>query len=435
MTATTQLHSDFGQTELMRQHPLRHGVLVLILAWITYSAIGIRNPLSPILHSDSFEGAAIRQVLFSTAALTSLALMFFTRNIGSTLTMNRSMLTLSILVPMSVLWSGETMLTLKRSILFVFGLITLYAIVHSSRAPVYRMLRIVISSVTAIAFASLAIHFAFGQAYTVNPMRPGLAGVTTHPNNLAAIMSVGLICSLGLQTKTIKGCVALRLSQGLIGLSLLMAQSITTLVTTLLAIGLYALLVCNRYKRGMQQILLLSVIIICSLIGWSTLKSAAFDITGRDESLSGRDEVWTIVFVEGMKKPIFGSGYGAFWTEGKGRELVHTWNPRQSHNAYLDLWVDLGVIGLAALLMAFPAKLYKRWPEVKGPPGTRQRKAIAALYATSLSYLATYALAQSYFLRFDTFVFLTLAWTVILIGNIDHNRVEHEFNEPSDKAA
>lgn len=430
MIPSTQLNANFGQTELMRQHPLRHGVLILIIAWISYSAIGFRNPISPILHSDSFQGAAIRQILFSTAALTSLALMFFTRNIGNALTMNRSMLTLSILVLMSVLWSSETMLTLKRSILFLFGLITLYAIVHSSRNPVYRMLRIVTCSVTAIALASLAIHFAFGQAYTVNPMRPGLAGITTHPNNLAAIMSVGLICSLGLRTKTIKGFATLRLAQALIGLSLLMAQSITTLATTLTAIGLYALLVCNSYKRGMQQILIILVIVACSLIGWGTLKSALFDVTGRDESLSGRDEVWNIVLVEGLKKPIFGSGYGAFWTEGKGRELVHTWNPRQSHNAYLDLWVDLGFIGLAALLLAFPVKLYKRWPEVKGLPGTRQRQAIAALYASSISYMSTYALAQSYFLRFDTFAFLTLSWTVILIGNFDQNSIENEFSSP-----
>lgn len=427
MTNEEPCCSNCGQTELMRQHPLRYAVVLMVLLWISYSAIGFRNPLSPILHSDSFEGAALRQLLFSSAAMTSLALMFFTRNIGSTLTMNRSMLALSILVPVSILWSGETTLTLKRSILFLFGLITLYAIVHSSRQPVYRMLRIVTGSVAVIALASLTIHFAFGQAYTVNPMRPGLAGITTHPNNLAAIMSIGLLCSLGLQTKTAKGFILLRLAQAQISISLLMAQSITTLMTTLVAFALYALLVCNSYKRGAQQLLILSAFVICSCIGWGTLKSTIFEITGRDESLSGRDEVWKIVLLEGLKKPIFGSGYGAFWTEGKGRELVHTWNPRQSHNAYLDLWVDLGLIGLAALVLAFPAKLYKRWSEIKGPPSTRQRQAIAALYATSISYMGSYALAQSYFLRFDTFAFLTLTWTVILIGNTDQNRIEHEF--------
>ena len=203
----------------------------------------------------------------------------------------------------------------------------------------------------------------------------------------------------------------------------------------MLAVGLFVLLACTSYKRGAQQLLILCVFTICSLIGWGTLKSAAFQVTGRDESLSGRDEVWSIVFVEGLKKPIFGSGYGAFWKEGKGRELVHTWNPRQSHNAYLDLWVDLGIVGLVALIYAFPGKLYVRWAQIKGRPGTRQRQAMAALYACSISYMATYALAQSYFLRFDTFSFLTLAWTVILIGNVDQNRIENEFNPTASTAA
>ena len=422
--------ANCGQTELMRLHPLRYAVVLMVFLWITYSAVGFRCPLSPILHSDSYEGAALRQALFTSAALTALTLMFFTRNLGSALTMNRSMLALSILVPLSVVWSGETMLTVKRSTLFLFGLITLYAIVHSSRKPVYTMLRIVTGSAAAIALVSLAIHFAFGQAYTLNPMRPGLAGITSRPNNLAPIMSIALICSAGIQINTATGFIALRSAQSLIVVSLLMTQSITTLVTTILAFGLYALLNCNNYKRGVQQLLILTVFTICSLIGWGTLKSAAFDVTNRDESLSGRDEVWSIVFVEGLKRPIFGSGYGAFWKEGKGRELVYTWNPRQSHNAYLDLWVDLGVVGLAVLLYAIPGKLYERWDNVKGRPGTRQRKAMAALYASSISYLSVYALAQSYFLRFDTFTFMTLAWTVVLIGNIDQNRIENEFDDP-----
>ena len=72
------------------------------------------------------------------------------------------------------------------------------------------MLRIATGSAAVIAFASLAIHFGFGQAYTVNPMRPGLAGITSHPNSMAPIMSIALMCSLGLQTRTIIGFIALR---------------------------------------------------------------------------------------------------------------------------------------------------------------------------------------------------------------------------------
>ncbi len=429
MITQVQSNSLVGQTVRMRQHPLRFVVVILLLVWIAYSASGFRHPLTPILHSDSYEGAVIRQALFSAAAFSSFALMFLTRNIGSTLTMNRSMLLLSIIVPASIIWSTETILSVKRAILFLFALITLYAVVHASQRPVTLMLKIITCSASAIAVISLLIHFAFGQAYTVNPVRPGLAGIASHPNTLAAIMSIALICSLGIHTNTIRGTIALRGAQALMSLSLILAQSITTLMATFIAIGIYSLLVCNSYKRGILQMLIITGFITCSIVGWNNIKSTAFDVSGRDESLSGRDEVWKIVLVEGLKKPVFGSGYGAFWTEGKGRQLVHTWNPRQSHNAYLDLWLDLGIVGLGAMLLAFPWTLYMRWSAVKGKPGTRQRRAMAALYALSISYMLTYAMAQSYFLRFDTFPFMSLCWSIILIGNIDHNRIENEFNE------
>ena len=81
------------------------------------------------------------------------------------------------------------------------------------------------------------------------------------------------------------------------------------------------------------------------------------------------------------------------------------------------------------MLFAFPWTLYIRWSSVKGKPGTKKRRAMAALYALSISYMLTYALAQSYFLRFDTFPFMSLCWSIILIGNTDHNRIENEFNE------
>ena len=417
-----------GQTELLRQHPLRFLVIILVLAWITYCATGFRNPLTPILHLDTYEGALQRQLLFTSAALSALSLMFFTRNIGSVFTMNRPMLLLSIIVPASIIWSTDKPLTMKRTILFMFALSTLYALIYSSPKPTYRMLKLITGSVATIALISLLIHFAFGQAYTVNPMRPGLAGTSSHPNTLAPIMSIALICSLGIKADTLIGIVTLRTAQALIGIALLLAQSITTLATTILAIGLFSLLMSSSYKRGAQQLFIITVFTIGSVIGWSNIKSAAFKATNRDESLSGRDEVWKIVLVEGFKTPIFGNGYGAFWTEGKGRKLVHTWNPRQSHNAYLDLWVDLGIVGLGALLYAIPWTLYAEWNRVKGCVGSKQRRAMAALYAFLLSYLLTYALAQSYFMRFDTFPFMATVWAILVIANNDQNQVQNEFN-------
>ena len=106
--------------------------------------------------------------------------------------------------------------------------------------------------------------------------------------------------------------------------------------------------------------------------------------------------------------------------------MVGNWNPRQSHHAYLDIWLDLGLVGLGTILYVVPWTLYKRWPAIKGLPGTRQRRAMAAIYACSISYLTVYALAQSYFLRFDHYTFMTMCWCILVIGNPDQTRIENE---------
>ena len=49
-------------------------------------------------------------------------------------------------------------------------------------------------------------------------------------------------------------------------------------MTTMLAIALYSMLACNSYKRGLQHLLVLAV--CAGLIGWGTLKSTAFKVTG-----------------------------------------------------------------------------------------------------------------------------------------------------------
>jgi O-antigen ligase len=400
---------------------------MVLLLWITFTASGFRNPLTPIIVSDENSGAAIRQLLFSSAGLASLALLFLTRNLETVLTMNRKMLSLSLLVPASVIWSTNPALTAKRSILFLFCLITLYTITYSSRKPVQQLLQLIVTSTAFIAFISIAIHFAFGQAYTVNPVRPGLAGISPHPNTLAPILSIGFILSLGLTYQSVRSMLMGRIAQAFLAIGHVLTASMTTLMATFVGCGLFVILESSRYRRGSIHLLIISIFTLCSLIGWSNIKSGIFQATGKDDSLSGRDELWAAIIREGSKRPIFGNGFGAFWTEGKGRELVHTWNPRQSHNSYIDLWLDLGIFGCTIFFAAYLVPLWFRWLSIRGSPGSDQRRAISALYATMLSYLLIRGLGESFFLALTGFPFMCLTWIILVITNPDLNCIENEF--------
>jgi exopolysaccharide production protein ExoQ len=424
----SQLYANrSGYTDTLRQHPLRHIMTIIVLLWIAYAATNFRSPLTPIIVSDSNASSAVRQLIFGGAGLSAIGLLFLTRNIGAVIALNLPLSVLAGFVALSTLWSPEPALSAKRAILYVFCFATLITLVHSSKQPVRKMLQTIVYATTAIACVSLLMYFALPEIYSVNLGRPGLSGVAVHPNTLSPFLSIGLILSLGIFAQNSREWFMLRASQASLAFALLLTYSITTWLTTALAFSFYTFLSARTYRRGIIQLLIVGTLLLGTSIGWKNIQAAAFETTGRDASLSGRDALWSIVFNEGKQHPVFGKGYGAFWTEGKGRELVQTWNPRQSHNAYLDVWLDLGILGLIGVGLCFHVALFTHWSRVRGDIGSPRRRAMAALYAAAFGYMLSYAFAQSFLLRFDSFPFLVLTWSTLLITNRDHNGINQEF--------
>lgn len=420
-----------GYTNTLRQHPLRHVMTITVLLWITYAATNFRSPLSPIIVSDNNASALVRQLIFGGAGASAIGLLFLTRNIGAVIALNLPLCALAGFVALSTLWSPEPALSAKRAILYVFCFTALVTIVHSSQQPVRKMLQTIVYATAVIAGISLLMYFSLPKIYSVNPARPGLSGVAVHPNTLAPFLSIGLMLSLGMSAQNSREWFMLRASQAALAFGLLLTFSVTTWLATALGLSIYTFLSASTYRRGIIQLLIVGTLLLGTVIGWKNVQATAFETTGRDASLSGRDALWSIVFNEGKQHPVFGKGYGAFWTEGKGRELVQTWNPRQSHNAYLDVWLDLGILGLIGVGLCFHGALFTHWGRVRGESGSPRRRAMAALYAATFSYMLSYAFAQSFFLRFDSFPFLVLTWSTLLITNRDHNGINQEFPQIS----
>ena len=71
--------------------------------------------------------------------------------------------------------------------------------------------------------------------------------------------------------------------------------------------------------------------------------------------MSGRTQIWSAILDSGFKQPLLGFGYGAFWRGQNGESLniflqtgFALW---QGHNAFLDIWLDLGLVGLSLFLL------------------------------------------------------------------------------------
>ncbi len=88
--------------------------------------------------------------------------------------------------------------------------------------------------------------------------------------------------------------------------------------------------------------------------------------TGRNMTLTDRTLLWTDLLNNAAKSPVFGVGIGAFWVGPIGFDLyplpnwslkTPEWRPEEGHNGYLDVYVELGGIGVVLLLGVIGAGL------------------------------------------------------------------------------
>lgn len=80
---------------------------------------------------------------------------------------------------------------------------------------------------------------------------------------------------------------------------------------------------------------------------------------GRDETLTGRTGFWEELLQMSVN-PLLGTGYEGFWMGDRIAQLwnKYWWRPNQAHNGYLEIYLNLGIVGLALLaaLIMFMAR-------------------------------------------------------------------------------
>ncbi len=390
-----------------------------VAIWLVYTVAGFRLPWTPIVVSDADSGSALRQLLFTSVAGLSLWSLFVRRQLGSQIQRHFVVIALGAGLIATAIYSDDRILTIKRSIIFNMGVISLLGILSVSERPIRQMQLIVVGLTGIAAWISVAGWFVFPADAVSIPHRPGLAGISGHPNTLAPAMVAGWVVSLGLTAEG-RGRIALHAARFGQCLAIWLANSITSIVLMLFAWGVMMLLESSAYRQGVLYLLGSAAVLTVLIIGPDNVKGGALETAGRDASLSGRDVLWEAVWRKGLESPVFGSGYGAFWYEGRGREIVGHWNPRQSHNTYLDLFVDLGVVGTAIVLLIFGGGFFAGWLKVRGlKRGSPRRRAVASMVALAAGLLAVYGFGESFMLKLDKLPMFCLLWFRMLMDQAD----------------
>ena len=285
---------------------------------------------------------------------------------------NAWILILFLYMGLSILWSDFMVVSFKRWIKTIGNLIMVLLVLTEPDA-VKAIKRIF----TRCAYVLIPLSVLFikyfrhiGVAYTRDGSVAMWVGVTTHKN---ALGQLSFICAFFLLWNILtvwrKKKVFIDMRVFIDSLVLLMAlwllngsktaDSKTSIFVFVMGISIYiALGIMKRdVKHVGTYIFAMSFsFVLLQLAADVFLNDSLLEIvvssSGRDMTFTGRTLLWKELIDIGSRHPILGAGYGSFWIGNLSHDLwdIFGWKPEQSHNGYIDVYVELGLVGLFLLI-------------------------------------------------------------------------------------
>jgi exopolysaccharide production protein ExoQ len=127
------------------------------------------------------------------------------------------------------------------------------------------------------------------------------------------------------------------------------ATAFLSLLVGLVVVALLGLRFVNKRLIGMYVILGVITLVVAELA--FGLIGYVVDLTRHDTTLAGRAALWRELLAMDTN-PIFGVGFESFWLGERLAQLkaTHWWQPNEAHNGYLEIFLDLGLVGLLILV-------------------------------------------------------------------------------------
>lgn len=272
---------------------------------------------------------------------------------------------LCLLALCSTLWSADPSLTIRRSITTLLAL--LFAVGLSVRFSAREVLKIMtIASIIAVLVSLALIIFLPNYGIDITPNEGLWRGAFATKNVLARFCVLTIILqtiSIRYSRNKLLGLLIIAAS----ALLLMKSASTTGILSVVLLLALVAIVPLYTYSSRLFFIATsLSIGLVSSIIlFYSRLDdvSMLFANFGKDLTFTGRSSLWQECIQMLKQNLILGYGYSAFW-EGTDAPAIQVWSyvgwqAPHSHNGFLDLALDLGILGLVLLLSAYLSLLHK----------------------------------------------------------------------------
>jgi exopolysaccharide production protein ExoQ len=95
------------------------------------------------------------------------------------------------------------------------------------------------------------------------------------------------------------------------------------------------------------------------------LRDTIFSALGRSADLTGREDIWEKVLARAAERPWFGWGYATPWAPWDpafdGWIIDHGQTVLQAHNMWVDIRMQLGIVGVVITAMVYLAFVWRSW--------------------------------------------------------------------------
>jgi len=132
---------------------------------------------------------------------------------------------------------------------------------------------------------------------------------------------------------------------------LIVSNSLTSLICLIIGMCVFTTLSIIRRNVRYLGILIFHIVIIVAAIQLSVDMIGTFTTSmGRNMTFTDRTKLWEDVLEIGTN-PLIGTGYESFWLGDRLTAIwaENWWQPNQAHNGYLEIYLNLGLIGLFLL--------------------------------------------------------------------------------------
>jgi len=302
------------------------------------------------------------QIVMMVAAL--FVLIARHKDVNGFLATNAPILVFFCYCGISVAWSDYPVVAFKRWFKAVGDLMMILVVVTDpdSVGAMKRFLGRIGFLLIPASILLIKYYPALGQVYSGAEGHVRYTGVAMDKNMLGVVCLISGLGAIWRLIDTFRQNTTTRVWRHRLAQAVLLTMVLWLLLkanslTSLACFGLAAILMIVTSiplfarKQLLVHLLILAMLGVASSALFLGSGGSLVEAMGRDSTLTGRTDLWKLLVGMGQN-PLFGTGFESFWLGERLEKIwaIYWWHPNESHNGYLEVFLNLGGIGVALLL-------------------------------------------------------------------------------------